>query len=140
MTNMVVTVTAAGVSIAPATEPGSPIAVRPTLLFTLGGVDRWLAGAGYRRSGADWDITVRAVAGLHISAVVVPVESAAEARHTCNGGAGPHWGRRTRGCPRCAALEAGAEPVRWAGSHRAAPTSHHRCDSRCGRVCTGGDW
>lgn len=139
MTTMVVTVTATGVSIAPAAEPGSSIATRPTLLFTLDGVDRWLAGAGYRRSGTDWDIALCA-GGLHVSAVVVPVDSAADARHTCNGGAGPHWGRRTRGCPRCDALEAGAEPVAWAGSRRAAPTQGHRCDSRCGRVCTAGDW
>jgi hypothetical protein len=37
----------------------------------------------------------------------------APARHTCNDGRGPAWGRKTPGCPRCDELAAGAEPVTW---------------------------
>ena len=40
------------------------------------------------------------------------------ARHTCNNGDGPHFGRRTAGCPRCDELTAGAAPREWSGSRR----------------------
>lgn len=33
--------------------------------------------------------------------------------HTCNGGGGPVWGRKTRGCPRCEELLAGAPARTW---------------------------
>lgn len=33
--------------------------------------------------------------------------------HTCNGGGGPVWGRKTRGCPRCEELLAGAPSRTW---------------------------
>lgn len=137
MSTMVVTVTAAGVSVAPATDPGSPVSSRPTLPITLDGVDQWLAAVGYQRLGTDWD-TALYVGGLCLSAVVVKIGD--RLRHTCNGGAGPHWGRRTPGCPRCDDLEAGAPPTAWAGSRGVASTASHRCDSRCGPVCTAGDW
>jgi hypothetical protein len=52
------------------------------------------------------------------------------AKHTCNDGHGPVFGRKTPGCPRCDQLLAGAKPVRWAQ-----PTpcpfgcpAHHRCN------------
>lgn len=33
--------------------------------------------------------------------------------HRCNGGRGPVWGRKTRGCPRCEELLAGAPARTW---------------------------
>jgi hypothetical protein len=73
-------------------------------------------------------------------------------RHTCNDGAGPAFGRKTRGCPRCDELLGGAEPVRWAGVSKreqerrqlAEIEAHfgsvkHRSGG-CGPVCTFGDW
>jgi hypothetical protein len=71
------------------------------------------------------------------------------ARHTCGG---PAFGRKTPGCPRCDELLAGAEPVRWAGSRRAADDRRRAAELRehfsgarhrsggCGPVCTFGDW
>lgn len=140
MTTMVVTVTAEGASVAPSVDPGPSITTWwPSLPLALGDVDEWLTLSGLRRSG-DWTLTAGTGGGLHVSATVVSAVSAADVRHTCNDGAGPHWGRRTRGCPRCDALEAGAQPAAWAGSRRTAPTRSHRCDSGCGPVCTAGDW
>lgn len=50
-------------------------------------------------------------------------------------------------CPRCAELNAGARPVRWGPSRaqqdaqRVAEIRAHNCQaSRCGRVCTFGQW
>lgn len=72
-------------------------------------------------------------------------------KHTCNGGRGPVFGRRTAGCPRCKELDDGAEPVRWASSR--AEEDHERTEALrahfasekhrsggCGIVCTYGDW
>ncbi|WP_328545492.1 hypothetical protein [Streptomyces europaeiscabiei] len=57
------------------------------------------------------------------------------------------FGRRVEGCPRCAELNSGAEPVRWAPSRRdvdeqrAAEIRGHDCKaSGCSIVCTFGDW
>lgn len=36
-------------------------------------------------------------------------------KHTCNDGAGPHFGKKTAGCPRCDELSAGAAPRAWSG-------------------------
>ena len=66
-------------------------------------------------------------------------------KHTCGG---PHFGRRTPGCPRCDELAAGAAPVRWAISqtrridemHRRAVAEHDCGRARCGIVCTFGEW
>jgi len=68
-----------------------------------------------------------------------PAQAAATTRHTCNDGQGPYFGRLTDGCPRCAELKAGAEPVRW---HRASqyPYQPHTCTDRCMPVCTANDW
>lgn len=77
-------------------------------------------------------------------------------KHTCNGGAGPYFGRKTAGCPRCDELIAGAEPAKgWQAEYFAkkkadeharqrALTAHfagekHRSGG-CGVVCTFGDW
>lgn len=72
--------------------------------------------------------------------------------HTCNNGAGPVFGRKTSGCPRCDALLAGAKPVRWAAqtaraidAQRCADirshfASHKHLSGGCGPVCTFGDW
>ena len=62
------------------------------------------------------------------------------------------FGRRVVGCPRCAELAAGAEPVQWKGN-RAAQDDQRRCaeilahfsshkhlSGGCGPVCTFGDW
>ena len=46
------------------------------------------------------------------------LRSADDLRHTCNDGDGPHFGRRTAGCPRCDELTAGAAPREWSGSRR----------------------
>lgn len=67
------------------------------------------------------------------------------AEHTCGG---PVFGRLTAGCPRCDELSAGAEPVRWTtgrrsddDARRAAEIRAHDCRvSRCGTVCTFGEW
>ena len=66
-------------------------------------------------------------------------------KHTCDG---PVFGRRTVGCPRCAELAAGAAPVVWRGSRRAAAEAQlirdireHDCrKAGCGPVCTAFDW
>ena len=68
-----------------------------------------------------------------------------KARHTCGG---PSFGRLTAGCPRCEELAQGAAPRSWNGAARkeqerqfSADLRAHRCaDSRCGPVCTFGDW
>jgi hypothetical protein len=74
-------------------------------------------------------------------------------KHTCNGGEGPHFGRKTPGCPRCEELLSGAAPVAqaWRGQRqraeeqeRAAVAAHfagerHRSGG-CGPVCTYGEW
>lgn len=69
-------------------------------------------------------------------------------KHTCNDGHGPHFGRKTPGCPRCDELLAGAEPVRWSypsrreqDEQRATEIRAHDCRlSGCSIVCTFGDW
>ena len=50
-------------------------------------------------------------------------------------------------CPRCAELNAGAQPVRWGPSRaqqdaqRVAEIRAHNCvTARCGRMCTFGQW
>ena len=59
------------------------------------------------------------------------------------------FGRREPGCPRCAELDSGAPPIRWAGvemkrrseAARSAAIYAHDCKSSgCGPVCTFGDW
>jgi hypothetical protein len=73
------------------------------------------------------------------------------------------FGRQVDGCPRCAELAAGAEPVRWAwaertrcatpgcGGHvergeyatlcRSCQIRAHNCTERgCGVICTAFDW
>jgi hypothetical protein len=67
-------------------------------------------------------------------------------KHSCNDGAGPHFGRRTAGCARCDELAAGAKPVVW--NNRKAQDAHfynrlreHDCKkSGCGPVCVSFDW
>ncbi|ARQ69979.1 hypothetical protein [Streptomyces marincola] len=65
----------------------------------------------------------------------------------------PNFGRRVEGCPRCAELAAGAEPVQsWrprtdrnegiqqrAQQEHFAPGGPH-ARGACGPVCTFGDW
>lgn len=72
-------------------------------------------------------------------------------KHTCNGGTGPVFGRKTAGCPRCEELKSGAAPIQWAPSRQAQDIqrcreidahfagAHHR-SGKCGPVCTFGDW
>lgn len=61
------------------------------------------------------------------------------------------FGRKVDGCPRCEALKAGAEVVRWAPSRsqqdavrraeiHAHCTSHKHLSGGCGVVCTFGEW
>lgn len=58
------------------------------------------------------------------------------------------FGRKVDGCPRCAELAAGAAPIQWSGARRAesermfrAEIRNHSCAaSRCGPVCTFGEW
>lgn len=57
------------------------------------------------------------------------------------------FGKKVDGCPRCAELLAGAEPVRWSMSRkeqdaiRCAEIRAHDCTrSGCSVVCTFGDW
>jgi hypothetical protein len=70
-------------------------------------------------------------------------------RHTCNNGDGPHFGRRTAGCPRCDELTQGAKPREWASNRKAQEDAHfynrlreHDCTtSNCNPLCcTYGDW
>jgi hypothetical protein len=56
------------------------------------------------------------------------------------------FGRRVAGCPRCAELDEGAAPVRWAGTDRhmeaarLAEIRAHDCRrSGCGPVCVAFD-
>lgn len=57
------------------------------------------------------------------------------------------FGRKVEGCPRCDELKAGAAPVAWSGSRRDSEYQRlrevraHNCQaSRCGPVCTYGEW
>jgi hypothetical protein len=59
-----------------------------------------------------------------------------------------NFGRRVAGCPRCAELSAGAQPVRWRKSRdaqavvgvRAHFASERHQSGGCGPVCTYGEW
>ncbi|MER7879768.1 hypothetical protein ABTY63_40560 [Streptomyces solisilvae] len=60
---------------------------------------------------------------------------------------GPNFGRIVDGCPRCAELASGAEPIRWTRSRRDETARRdreireHDCRSNgCGPICTYGDW
>ena len=68
-------------------------------------------------------------------------------RHTCNDGRGPVFGRRTPGCARCTELSVGMPSVKWDTSRRDSDAQlvreirAHDCKaSRCGPVCTFGEW
>lgn len=54
------------------------------------------------------------------------------------------FGRKDTNCPRCQELIAGDKPRTWSQSNdarRVAEIRNHNCsDSRCGVVCTFGDW
>jgi len=58
------------------------------------------------------------------------------------------FGRKVAGCPRCDELKNGAAPVQWRGAskqafelQRRAEIRRHDCKaSRCGPVCTYGDY
>ena len=58
------------------------------------------------------------------------------------------FGRREAGCPRCAELDQGAQPVRWKcdsvsanEARRMREVKAHDCKARgCGPICTFGDW
>ena len=69
-------------------------------------------------------------------------------QHSCNGGNGPMFGRRTAGCPRCDELTAGAAPrtLHWVEARkrsereqagRAAAIRHHYSSGECARTCNG---
>ncbi|BEL07790.1 hypothetical protein Q0Z83_059810 [Actinoplanes sichuanensis] len=77
-------------------------------------------------------------------------------KHTCNGGRGPAFGKKTPGCPRCDELLGGAAPrqLGWVERKRRRESDEqlsrealndhfnsagHR-SGRCGPVCTFGDW
>lgn len=73
------------------------------------------------------------------------------AKHTCNGGRPPAFGRLAAPgeCPRCDELHAGAAPRRpaWAALRRendaarhAREVRAHTCSPSCGLVCTFGQW
>lgn len=60
---------------------------------------------------------------------------------------GANFGRKIDGCPRCEELKAGASPVSWSWTKRAAEQRQlqairrHNCkESNCGIVCTFGEW
>lgn len=81
-----------------------------------------------------------------------PAGSRPMTKHTCNGGNGPVFGRKTAGCPRCDELCNGALVVQWHGGQakqrdaeqcRAIAAhfrSHAHRSGGCGPVCTYGDW
>lgn len=57
------------------------------------------------------------------------------------------FGKREAGCPRCAELNAGAPVIKWSmiraerdARHLADIRAHNCKDSRCGPVCTFGEW
>ena len=92
----------------------------------------------------------RAGQGETTEGIAGPAEPTA---HTCNGGRGPFFGRKTAGCPRCDELLAGAEPRAWVGTSRAAQdaqrladlrehyaSERHRNNQCGGLICTYGDW
>jgi len=71
-------------------------------------------------------------------------------KHTCNGGNGPYFGKKTAGCPRCDELIAGARPVKWSRQDQEqrdreyirrhfADTNHGKPGHKCYPVCTLGD-
>ena len=70
------------------------------------------------------------------------------AKHTCNDGKGPRFGRLTAGCARCDELASGAKPREgWGAQRRQAEAAWrrdlyaHDCRARgCGPVCTAFDW
>lgn len=73
-------------------------------------------------------------------------------KHTCDASERA-FGRRAPGCPRCAELAAGSPARDWNGrasvfasnrrieEKRSRAIRNHDCrQSRCGSVCTFGDW
>lgn len=66
-------------------------------------------------------------------------------KHTCGG---PVFGKKTPGCPRCDEMIAGAPAVKWNKVRQASNDMQrvreiraHDCKmSKCGVVCTFGDW
>lgn len=72
-------------------------------------------------------------------------------KHTCNDGYGPHFGKKTEGCPRCDELLSGAPVRKWAGfelkeynarvdkAYRASHAIKH-AKGECGVVCTAMEW
>lgn len=69
------------------------------------------------------------------------------AKHTCNNGNGPVFGRKTRGCPRCNELLIGMPAVAWSPSRqqqdqaRVAAIRAHSCiESRCSITSTANQW
>jgi hypothetical protein len=59
-------------------------------------------------------------------------------KHTCGG---PAFGRlKPDICKRCAELADGAEPVRWTKAKPVSYSAHDCGKSRCGPVCTFGEW
>jgi hypothetical protein len=102
---------------------------------------------------------VMASPDLQVTTADVTLSGAAAGlvRHTCNDGRGPHFGRKTPGCPRCDELLAGApartpawvealqrrqendaQDRRWHAEHFAPGGPH--ATGACGPVCTYGDW
>lgn len=73
-------------------------------------------------------------------------------KHTCNNGAGPHFGKLTAGCVRCDELAAGAprRTLAWVERKKKTRADYqafvkalraHNCkQSGCMPVCTFGDW
>ena len=57
---------------------------------------------------------------------------------------GANFGKHVEGCPRCAEIKSGAPVVKWAKSNdqrRVDEIRRHNCvTSRCGVVCTFGDY
>jgi len=81
--------------------------------------------------------------------------AAKPAKHTCNNGHGPSFGRKTAGCPRCDELLAGAAPVSWGGRRRSTRAEENAREAHrlahfaaggpharglCGPVCTAFDY
>jgi hypothetical protein len=51
-----------------------------------------------------------------------------------------NFGKKVDGCPRCEELKAGAAPTSW-NIKAKQPVYKHDCKaSRCGIVCTYGEW
>lgn len=63
-----------------------------------------------------------------------------EASNTTKHNHGANFGKIVDGCPRCSEIKSGAAPTSWNIKAKASVFKHDCKASRCGIVCTYGEW